>query len=218
MGLRHKSLTALPFENSHGRCLFVGREGERVSSVSALHVLSRVQSLHVRWPGAEQVRPGRGCVCVCVRAHASACYSAYSPLRRDQTWRKRKGAEELACWHLGKQKRWLSPMRMEAVPCRATSSTSRGGPRDRKPAALWPLFQLGVSLACDNSSRVSYCRAGTPTCVFPGPPANAGPHTLKHPSSIPLSDTCAGLSWDSASRLQPVPSIASRAHSQASSL
>ena len=35
MGLRRKSLTALPFENSHGQCLFVGREGEHVSFGSA---------------------------------------------------------------------------------------------------------------------------------------------------------------------------------------
>lgn len=77
-------------------------------------------------------------------------------MRRDQTWRKRKGAEEPACWHLGKQKHWLSPMRVEAVPGGATSSTSRGGPQDRKLAALWLLFRLGVNLARDNNSKVSY--------------------------------------------------------------
>lgn len=71
-------------------------------------------------------------VCVCVHRRVRAC----SLMTRDQTWRKRKGAEEPACWHLGKQKHWLSPMRVEAVPGGATSSTSRGGPQDRKLAAL----------------------------------------------------------------------------------
>lgn len=166
--------------------------------------------------GAGQVRPGRGRVCVHTRACAS--YSAYSLKRRDQTRRKWKGAEELACGPLGKQKRWLSPMRTEAVPCRATSSTSRGGPRDKKSAALWPLLQLGVSLALTTVAECPAAGWEYPPVPSQAPPANTGPHTLKHPSSIPLSDTCAALSWDSASRLQPVPSIASRAHSQASSL
>ena len=130
-------------------------------------------------------------------------------MRRDQTWRKREVTEELACWHLGNRKKpaGFSPMKIKAVPGEANSSSSQGWPSGLETAAFVAIVSAAgeTCTACDNSSRVSYCRAGTPTGVFPVPPADPAPHALERPSSVPLSVTCAAPSWDPAGGLHSRP-------------